>query len=189
FREGLNQKNLRSIFADHKVDVIVDEMDDLRMKILLREQAKRLALPVVMAADDGDNSLLDIERYDLQPDMPLFSGLVPDEIVNHIKNDDIPRRELGMLIGKYFVGVENTPLRMFQSLMEVGKSLPSWPQLGGAAALSGLVIAYAIRCILLKQDVRQGRTLVTIDSELNQEQYSEAHKKELEKILKIMQGS
>lgn len=188
YKNGLNKTNLKEITQKYKVNVIVDEMDDLRMKILVRETAKKYKLPVVMAADDGDNSLLDVERYDLNPDLALFSGLVPGEVLDRIKKGGIPRQELGMMIGKYFVGADNTPLRMFQSLVEVGKTLPSWPQIGGAAALSGIAVAYAIRRIILDQSLKEGRTLISIDKELDQDQYSKEHQAELKKFQKMIAG-
>lgn len=186
--DGLNQTNLSQTLEAHEVDVIVDEMDDLAMKIILREAAKSKKLPVVMAADDGDDALIDIERFDLKPDSPLFAGRISVDVLERIKGGDIPRAELGVMIGKYFVGAENIPLRMYQSLMEVGKTLPSWPQLGGAAALSGLAIAYAIRKILLGEKLQDGRVLVSIDEKLDLERLDEAHQAQLTKFRQMMNG-
>lgn len=181
YEEGINESNLQKILHDHKVDIAVDEMDDLRMKILVREAAKARSLPVLQAADDGDNSLLDVERYDKNPGMALFSGLIPDGVIERVKREDIPRQELGVIIGKHFVGLDNVPLRMFQSLAEVGRSLPSWPQLGGAAALSGIAVAYAARRIILGQSLKEGRTLISIDSELDQERQSKDYQDKVKK--------
>jgi molybdopterin/thiamine biosynthesis adenylyltransferase len=187
YQEGLNDVNIRTIM-DGPVDVIVDEVDDLRMKVLIREEAKKRELPVVMAADDGDDALIDIERYDLEPDLALFDGRIPDDVINRVKSGGIPRAELGIMIGRYFVGPENIPLRMYQSLMEVGKTLPSWPQLGGAAALSGVSISYAVKKILLGQGVRAGRTLVTIDQTLGTDQLGSEHSRQLQQFRDMMKG-
>jgi molybdopterin/thiamine biosynthesis adenylyltransferase len=186
--EGLNETNLQQILRTNKVDVIVDEMDDLRMKVLVRDIAKAQQKPVVMAADDGDDALLEVERYDLQPDLQPFSGRIPTEILERIKQGGIPRAELGLMIGRYFVGPEYIPLRMYRSLVEVGKTLPSWPQLGSAAALSGISIAYVIKKILLGQGVRDGRILVSLDEKLDLEHRDEAYQQELEKFQAMMAG-
>lgn len=186
--DGLNEGNLVQLLDSHNVDIVVDEMDELRMKVRLREEAKQRKLPVIMAADDGDNTLIDIDRYDLNPEMDLFGGLIPKEIIERVKNEKIPRAELGVIIGKYFVGPENIPLRMYKSLMEVGKTLPSWPQLGGAAALSGVVIAYVARKIILNEKISDGRTLISLDEKLDQEQHDELYRDELEKFTNMMNG-
>lgn len=188
YNDGLSEENLAEILQKHKVDVIVDEMDDLRMKIILRETAKNRRIPVVMAADDGDDALLEVERYDLQPDLQPFGGRIPEDILERIKGGGIPRAELGMMIGRYFVGPEHVPLRMYESLMEVGKSLPSWPQLGSAAALSGISIAFVIKKILLGQKVKDGRTLVSLDEKLDLERLDEQHQQKLQRFQRMMSG-
>lgn len=188
YNAGLNEHNLLIIFEDHDIDVIVDEMDELLMKVLLREEAKKRKIPVVMAADDGDDSLIDIERYDLNPRLPIFSGRIPAQVLDRIKAGSIPRPELGMMIGRYFVGAENIPLRMYQSLGEVGKTLPSWPQLGGAAALSGVAIAYTIKNILLGNLVKEGRSLISLDEKLGMSHMDAEHISQLKKFQDTMKG-
>lgn len=164
--EGVNQQNIEDVFSQEQIDIVIDEMDNLGMKIALREKAKEKSLPVIMAADDGDDSLVDVERYDLKPELEIFDGLIPQEILSKIKQGNISRKELGIMIGRYFVGPEYTPLRMFESLGEIGKTLPSWPQLGGAAALSGVALAYIAKKIILGQAVNEGRTLISLDQKL-----------------------
>lgn len=186
FGEGLTEGNLAEIFGLGVIDVVIDEMDDLRMKVVLREVAKARRVPVVMAADDGDNSLLEIERYDLQPDLEPFSGRIPSPILERIKAGGLSRAELGVTIGRYFIGPEYIPLRMYESLGEVGKTLPSWPQLGSAAALSGLVVAYATKKILLGQKLKEGRTLISFDAALDLEQLDETYQEKLKQFRLMM---
>lgn len=159
FREGVGESNYQQIIDSVKPDIIVDEMDDLKMKILIRESALKQKIPVIMATDDGDDVLLDIERFDKE-DRDIFHGILPKSLVTMIKNDQIKdRNELGKIIGQYFVGFENIPKRMMESLQEVGLTLPSWPQLGGAAALAGIMVAYAAKGIILETDVESNRFL------------------------------
>lgn len=189
YRAGLNDDALAEILDAHKPDMFVDEMDDVRMKLRLRMAAKKEKIPVIMAADDGDGILVDIERFDLKPDAPLLHGLVPQEIIERIMSEEkIPRPELGMLIGKYFVGFENTPLRMFESLREVGRTLPSWPQLGGAAAMAGVVLAYTAKRIILKAPLRDGRHLLTPDEKLDPEINSAEHQAKLKTIIEQLES-
>lgn len=187
YHDGITEDNLPKILKEHSVDVIVDEMDELRMKMLLREAALVRKLPVVMAADDGDDSLLDIERYDQGATKP-FGGRIPPEVISRIKARQLSRPEIGAAIGKYFVGTQNIPLRMYQSLGEVGKTLPSWPQLGGAAALSGVALTYAVRKIILGEKLKAGRILVSLDEKLDLEKHGDAYKKQTAKFRKMMEN-
>ncbi|MBP6041685.1 ThiF family adenylyltransferase [Candidatus Saccharibacteria bacterium] len=167
-KNGLDESNLQEIIKRNKPNIIVDEMDSLRMKVILRLQAKKHGIPVLMATDNGDNILLDIERYDTDKNLPMLHGLLPDDIVKKILDDrTMSRRDAGKIIGRYFVGLDNVPIRMIESLMEVGKSLPSWPQLGGAAVLSGLYVTYAAKKILLNQPIRSGRFLMGPELQLD----------------------
>lgn len=188
YSDGLNEKILSEILAKHPPDVIIDEMDELRMKIKLRETAKAKSTPVVMAADDGDNALIDIERYDLDNNLALFNGRIPEAVLEKIKKETVGRAELGIMIGRYFVGTENIPLRMFQSLAEVGKTLPSWPQLGGAAALSGVSLAYVAKKILLNLPLRTGRVLVSLDEKLSLEHLDDNHRQALEQFRRRLEA-
>lgn len=165
-RDGLHEQNLLEVLDQHQPTIIIDEMDQLKLKILLRQQAQSRGVALLSAADDGDSALLDIERYDLDR-QKLFNGLVPQDVIDRILvAASMPRQLLGMLIGKYFVGSSYIPLRMFESLAEVGKTLPSWPQLGGAATQSGVAVAYAVRRILLNQPLHAGRFVVGPDQVL-----------------------
>ena len=56
------------------LDVVVEECDSLDVKALVREAARRHRLPVVMAT--SDRGLVDVERFDTEPDRPVFHGLL-----------------------------------------------------------------------------------------------------------------
>lgn len=181
YRDGVSEQNLLEILDTYKLDILIDEMDQLQLKIKLRREAQKRGIAVLSAADDGDSALLDIERYDLQPDYTPYHGLIPADVLSYLETaTGIPRQALGVLIGKYFVGSQNIPLRMFQSLAEVSKTLPSWPQLGGAAAQSGIAIAYATRRIILGQSLKAGRFVIGPDQVLDSDIEDPAHKAELE---------
>ena len=168
YRDGLSVQNLDEIFTIHNPDIVVDEMDHLALKILLRKKAQQYRKPVLMATDDGDDALIDIERYDSDPAYRILHGSIPDEIIAQIlEQKTMSRQQAGMIIGKYFVGYDHVPMRMMQSLQRIGVTLPSWPQLGGAASIAGVLVAYAAKKILLDQPIRSGRFLVGPDAVLN----------------------
>ena len=184
--EGLTERNLPGLVKDNSVDILIDEMDDLKMKLFIRKFAKKAELPVIMAADDGDNAVLEIERYDLDKHQQILGGRIPDSVVKKIEQGKMTRPEQGIAIGKYFVGFDHVPLRMFESLMEVGKSIPSWPQLGGAAALSGVSLAYVAKKIILGEKIKDGQILVSIDDCVGLEHKTIEHGKRLTKFIAMM---
>lgn len=170
YKDGLSEENLAEILAHHRPDIIIDEMDSLRLKLIVRMRAREERIPVLMATDDGDDILLDIERYDTTENLPLLHGIIPDDVIERVLGPEkLNRQEMGAIIGRYFVNLENVPVRMIESLLEVGRSLPSWPQLGGAAVLSGLYLAYAAKHVLLDLPLRSGRFIMGPEAQLNPE--------------------
>ena len=164
FPDGLTPKNIGRFFAGPpKLDIVIDELDNLAVKYLIREQAKKHRLAVVMAADNGDNAVVDMERYDLNPKTPYFHGRMGKVTYEQLKNLD--KFGIGKMITKH-VGPENVTERMQQSLLQMGKTIVSWPQLGGAALVNGAAVAYCVRKILNGQPLERDRALVSLDEKL-----------------------
>ena len=158
---GITPQNIREFFeGPQKLDIIVDELDDLQMKVRLRLEAKRLGIPVVMATDNGDNVIVDIERYDLDKNVQIFNGAIGDMTLKNIQN--FPPSEFPKLAAR-IAGVDLIVPRMKESLLEVGKTLYSWPQLGDAATLSGIAVAYVVRKIATGENIRSGKIDLNLD--------------------------
>jgi len=161
FPHGINKKNLKSFLAGPpKLTVAVDEMDDVAMKIELRLLARQFRIPVVSAADNGDNAIVDIERFDREPKRPIFHGRVDEETAQ--ETHDVSFEEHLKRISA-MVGMEYVTPRMNESLSQVGKALYTWPQLAGAAMLSGAAAAYAVRKIILGDPLRSGKYNVNME--------------------------
>lgn len=158
--DGLSAKKLETTVLQYTPDILVDEVDNLGVKIAIRDFAGRQAIPVIMATDAGENVLLDIERYDLEDTTP-FLGKFSEDDLSKLKEGNISQQELGLLIANKFVGMENVSERFLDSLQEVGKTLPSWPQLGEAAALSGIAVANATRRVILGEKLPSGRQIIS----------------------------
>lgn len=164
FTDGLTPENIDAFFVGaKKLDVVIDEIDNLAVKCLIRENAKRLRMPVVMAADNGDNGVVDIERYDLDPETPFFHGRMGEVSYESLKNLD--KLSIGRLITKH-VGPETVTPRMRASLMQIGRTIVSWPQLGGAALLNGSAVAYCVRSIVCGHPLENNRALISLDDQL-----------------------
>ncbi len=160
YPEGLNDGNLGE-FLDG-ADILIEEMDQPYFKLKVREAAKARHIPVLMGTDNGDNIFVDVERYDRNPDAPILNGLVGDMTAEHFKQlspQDLPKAAARI------AGAELATSRMQDSVLEVGRTLYSWPQLGTAANLCGSVIPYLVRKIVTKDtDPASGRYQVNLDA-------------------------
>jgi hypothetical protein len=182
FNEGLSPKNIASFF--NGLDLIIDEIDNLALKYLIREQAKKHRIAVVMAADNGDNSVIDIERYDLNARTPFFHGRMGK--VTYAQLATLDKFGIGKMITK-LVGPENVTERMQGSLLQMGKTIVSWPQLGGAALMNGSAVAYCVRKILNGQSVENNRAIVGLDEKLTPGYHSAVQQKRRKKASETFQ--
>jgi molybdopterin/thiamine biosynthesis adenylyltransferase len=169
FDAGVQDDTIDSFLSD--VDVLVEETDNLGMKIQLRLAARERGIPVVMATDNGDNIIVEIERFDLDKTKQLFNGAIGDITLEEFKS--FPPQDLPKLATK-IAGPDLVTVRMMGSLLEVGKTLYSWPQLGDAATLSGVAIAYALKRLALGQAVTEEKREINLDATLDPEYQSEA---------------
>ncbi|HSX58246.1 MAG TPA: ThiF family adenylyltransferase, partial [Candidatus Saccharimonadales bacterium] len=172
FPSGLNEENLEEfILGDPVPDILIDEMDNLKLKIFIRLAARAAKKPVIMATDNGDNVIIDVDRFDLNPNAPPFNTLPEMDIKTIAKNINFGESmELGIkervLLATNIVGPENISPRMQQSLMEVGKTLVSWPQPATSAFTSGPALAYVARKVALGEEVKTGKTHISYDKAL-----------------------
>ncbi len=162
YRDGLTIENIDEFFTG--LDVMVDELDNIAIKYLIREKAKQYKIPVLMGTDNGDNAVIDVERYDKEAPVTYFHGKMGDDL-SYDSLSKLDKFGIGKMATKC-VGVENVTVKMQESLLQMGKTIVSWPQLGGAAIINGTAIAYCIRKIANNQSVIDSRALVNIDEHL-----------------------
>lgn len=144
------------------LDVVVEECDSLDAKVLVREACRARRIPVVMAT--SDRGVLDVERFDLDPARPLMHGLLGDidgaRLAGLSSKDKVPH------VLRLLDAPELSP-RMAASVVEVGKTLSTWPQLAGEVVLGATVIAEAVRRIGLGEPLTSGRVRVDVDAALD----------------------
>jgi hypothetical protein len=128
------------------------------MKIQAREFAKAHRIPVIM--DTSDRGMLDVERFDLHPDLPLLHGLVEGIDSNSLKGLSNEEKIPFVLRILDFEKLSN---RAKMSLMEVKKTISTWPQLATSVILGGAVGADVSRRILLGQFTDSGRYYVDLE--------------------------
>lgn len=179
FYDGLTKNNISSFFDG--LDIMIDEIDNLAVKYLIREKAKKNQLPVVMAADNDNSGVVDIERYDLDKDLEFFHGRLGKTSYKELNSLD--KFGIGRTIAQH-IGIENHTERMLSSLEAMGKSIASWPQLGGTALLNGAAVAYCVRRILNKQELEDNRAILSLDEKLDPIYFSKKSQEEHKKVIK-----
>jgi len=117
-----------------------------------------------MAADCADSGIVDVERYDTDASLVPFHGRIPASSLGSISGLD--KRATGRIIAQH-VGLENHNERMLNSLMALGKTVVSWPQLGGTALLNGAAISYCVRRIATGLPLNPDRAILSIEEHLD----------------------
>jgi len=153
--EGLSEDTLKRFINDPKLTVFVDEMDDIPLKFACRTACKKARVPVVMATDNEDGAVIDVERFDLEPERPIFHGRV------QVADNATPTSRAHFVgIANEIIDIDHFSKRQLQSLKEVGVTLPGIPQLGTGASIAGAAIAYAVRAITTGKEMPSGRYLI-----------------------------
>lgn len=158
--KGIQHADLKDfIFKKPAIDIFVDEMDDIAMKVAVRFACKEAKIPVVMATDNGDSIIVDIERFDLEPKRPIFHGRVK---LSQDKLSDMSRAQFIALSTKIINPFYFTP-RQQQSILAIGKRLSGVAQLGTAATIAGAAISYTIRRIANNDEMPSGRYVMSCE--------------------------
>lgn len=156
------EKGIDSTSIAHFVrnlDVFVDEMDNIQMKFAVRYACKKAGIPVVMATDNGDSVILDVERFDLDKRQPIFHG----RIKKVPSNSGHLTRERFVALANQIIDPKLFTKRQWDSVQEIGKTLAGVAQLGTAASLAGVAVAFAVRSITTKQSLPSGRYVMGCD--------------------------
>jgi len=160
FNDGLIPENIDRFFLENgKLDLLVEVCDGLDIKIQSRYKARELQVPVIM--DTNDRGMLDVERFDLEPERAILHGLAdglrPDNIKGLTNEQKIP------FILK-MIGAETISARLKASMIEVEQSINTWPQLASSVTLGGALTTDVSRRILLDQYHDSGRYYVDFEA-------------------------
>ena len=166
FNEGLNADNLEDfIKGAKKLNIVFDVVDDLAMKVRIRLAAKKAKIPVVMLTSLEDSILVDVERFDLNPDSEIFHGLL-GEITEELLTREMTESEKA----KYamaIVGPQSVSYRNLLSLSQVGTKLVSRPHLFGTVSIVCGIASYILKRIALNEDMPSMRRLVRFNEFLD----------------------
>ena len=159
YSEGLHQKNIDRFLGGSKgepaADVVIEEVDDPRIKIFIREEARKRKIPLIMASDLGSCVQLDILRYD-KNERALTYGCddaklrkSTEAVYEHPGNRAIFFQFVDDLVGTDYRQDE------LKNIIERKTEIPTStiiPQLGSTAATAGGIVAEAICRIRLGYD-------------------------------------
>ena len=126
YPDGLSDETVSSFVAGS--DVVIDELDDFRMKVQLRRAARSHGKPLLMATSLGDTVLIDVERWDgphagLEPFNGQLDGVSPEDLLRtDLSPDEVSR------FAAQVIGVDNVPLRALASLPLINRELAGRPQ-------------------------------------------------------------
>lgn len=157
YAEGLIEDNIEQFFLggdnEPEIDIVVEEVDDPRMKLYIREQARKYKKPLVMVTDAGSNVQLDVCRYDLDPSLPLTYGTSDKVLYEKMEAvyDNPGNRKYFFDFVDALIGTDYKSGEL-KEIIEEKREIPTStiiPQLGSTAAMSGAVAAETIARIRL----------------------------------------
>jgi len=158
--EGIRPDNL-SVFLDG-LDLVIEECDSLDVKMLVREAARERAIPVIM--ETSDRGVLDVERFDLEPDRPIFHGLLGD--LDSTKLSGLTTEQKGPFVLR-MLGPRDVTSRGAASLFELGETITGWPQLASEVTLGAVTAAAAVRRLGLAGELPSGRVRFDVEEILS----------------------
>jgi hypothetical protein len=157
--DGFNLSNNQEILnSGTKIDIVLDECDDMQIKWLLRKKAKEMNIPVLM--ETNDRGQIDIERFDLEPSRPIFHGRLEG-----LEYDNLDFKDPGVrfLLLSKILDIQLGSERAQYSLGQIGHSIQTWPQLASTVMLGAGICSDITRKILLGQPISSGRYFIDLD--------------------------
>lgn len=149
--KGIDTPTLEKMLSNKEVDCLIEEIDDVRMKIETRKLALKYKVPVIMITDNGDGVILHIERYDLgydkifEKDEAYWQERLKGEMSKELAGD--------IIINDIVGGFQLVDPKMIASVGRVmKKELVSWSQLGSAAILGGVITNWAVKEIVINNN-------------------------------------
>ncbi|MCV7178731.1 Rv1355c family protein [Mycolicibacterium sphagni] len=158
---GVRADSLDDFLDD--LDIVVEECDSLDMKVRIREAARERRLPVVMAT--SDRGLIDVERFDVEPERPVMHGVLGG--VDSAQLSALSQQDRIPYMLRH-LDASRSSARLTASLVEVGHTLSTWPQLAGEVTLGATIVAEAARRIGLGETLGSGQVRVDIGQALDE---------------------
>jgi len=172
YEKGIAPDTVEAFIGEPKIDLLVEEMDTLPLKIAVREAAKRLKIPVIMVTGNGEGILLDVERYDTEPNLPILNGLMEPRVLEAIKHPSgslAPREKVAL--ARDFMGTKYLDARLLDSFGKFGDELIGIPQLAESSFIRGAALCYAAKAIILGRPLSSGRYIFSFVDQMRSSHY------------------
>lgn len=174
YQKGVTEETIDDFLGGtNPLDLLIEECDSLDIKILARLKAKEKGIPVLM--DTSDRGMIDIERFDEEPDRDILHGKVKIDDVKQLKGLSYEEKVPFIL---EMVGIDKMSNRLKSSMLEIEQTLTTWPQLAGEVALGGALCAEISRELLLGKEVPSGRFYFDFKEFINPESKKVKDKKQ-----------
>ncbi len=161
--EEVTENTIEKFILRPKLDVFIDSMDSLSLKVFVRLLCRKHKIPVLMTTSNGDSIILDVERFDLDNSSSIFHGRLGDVQPEDFRHMNY--REWLQLATK-IVDPSILTERMQESSTEIRKTIAAVPQLGTTVNLGGASISYILRRIANKQALPSGRYVISLEEKL-----------------------
>ncbi|WP_327674077.1 MULTISPECIES: ThiF family adenylyltransferase [unclassified Streptomyces] len=161
FPGGLTDEVMEEFFtADGGIDLLVEECDTPYVKLAARERARALGVPVLM--DANDRGLLDVERFDLEPERRLLHGRLGATCAADVAGELSFEETVDLILA--MVDADRISPELAAAIPLIGTTYSSWPQLASGVALGGALTADAARRVLLGRPLASGRYYTDFDA-------------------------
>lgn len=171
--DGYNHETTPELLnSGRRPDLIIEEVDDLPTKARIRQYAAEHGIPLVMAADVAERSLLHVERHDLE-DVKPFNGKIDQATYEALVEGTLPEEEY-LRANIKILGMKNAlaSARFIDSNLSIEKRLAGIPQLGAIATLGGVLVNRASREIFLGRKLESGVYKASIEDILDTQRVS-----------------
>lgn len=188
YYDKVTKENIEEIFdKPWTVDIAIDEIDDIEMKIHIRHQARKRHLPVLMATELGDTIMLDVERFDLEPNRPILHGIIPH--IEELLTKEIENYREWTKHAVRIIDPKNMHIKMQKSLLKIGTSIVTHPQLGSTVMATGGVLAFAVKNIALGAPLESGRYVISLEKEMLADHRTRRYRRSHKKHTKVINDS
>ncbi len=161
YDEGVDANNVDSFLGEElggaKTSIVVEEVDDPRIKLFIREEARRRGLPLIMVTDIGSSVQLDVLRYDKDKNLPLSWG-VSDQFLKEKMEGVYVQAGNKKTFFEFVDALIGSDYRRgeLNAIIEEKVEIPTStiiPQLGSTVAMAGAIAAESVARIVLGFDL------------------------------------
>ena len=186
YYDKATKDNIGGILDDPwHVNLVIDEIDDIETKIRIRSEARARKIPVIMATELGDTVILDVERFDLEPTRALLHNMIPN--VEDLLSNPIENYREWTKHAVSIIDPKNMTIKMQKSLLKIGATIVTHPQLGSTVMMTGGVLAFAAKNIATGGKLNSGRYVVSLERELLADHKTRHYRRKHRQHTKVLQ--